>query len=99
MKSVGQLTYVQTRKPASPFYVSHFSHAGSQIPIKSDLRPLRLKINLGLKILKNDSGIEISRARLNWSWEKVIIVDYSFEHFVWSDHEGERTIFILDIPR
>ena len=30
--------------------------------------------------------------------EKVIIIDYSLEHFVWSDPGEERTIFILDIP-
>ena len=59
---------------------------------------LRLRIHLGLKIPRGECGIEIGGNQLSWSEGEVLIIDDSFEHFVWNDSREERTIFILDIP-
>ena len=59
---------------------------------------LRLRIHLGLKIPRKECGIEIGGTQLSWSEGEVLIIDDSFEHFVWNDSREERMIFILDIP-
>ena len=67
-------------------------------PSFSDVLLLRLRIHLGLKIPRKECGIEIGGNQLSWSEGEVLIIDDSFEHFVWNDSQEERTIFILDIP-
>ena len=67
-------------------------------PSFSNVLLLRLRIHLGLKIPREECGIEIGGNRLSWSEGEMLIIDDSFEHFVWNDSQEERTIFILDIP-